>query len=463
MYQAIGQENSNKKTLTWGLISSVIANVALVAAVCFVASSNADVGAVAAVRPAPMSYAPIRKVALREVQSYGIKNRALFRRNAAEASLQLSGYVPYPDTTGASLTSLPGKQEPSPYSAELRTTAAAIAADGKGILACDESTMTIGKRLEQIGVPNEEKYRQQWLELLFRTPNMNDAISSAILFEETLFPNAAYGTPFVDIMKANNFIPGIKVDTGVRATFKDGETITEGLEGLAERAQKYYKQGARFAKWRAVLRIDPSGAPSMEAIEANARSLAHYGKICQMNGLVPIIEPEVLMDGEHGIEVQAWVTEKVQAATMKALSDVNIEWEGMLLKPNMILPGTDSGKTASPEEVAKYTVEGLKRTLPAAVPGITFLSGGQSEEEATRNLDAMNKLFPDAPWKLSFSFGRALQASVLKAWDGKEENIEGAQKLFYALSKANGEAALGKFEGAHPATTGSLYEKNYVY
>merc|ERR1712146_592522 len=205
--------------------------------------------------------------------------------------------------------------------------------------------------------PNEETYRRQWRELLFRTPNMNEAISSAILYEETLFQNAEDGTPFVDIMKANNVIPGIKVGTGVRATFMDGETITEGIDGLAERAAKYYKQGARFAKWRGVLRIDPNGAPSMEAIEGNARALAQYGKICQMNGLVPIIEPEVLMDGPHGIEVQAWVTEKVQAATMKALSDVNIEWEGMLLKPNMILPG------------------------------------GQSEEEATRNLNAMNKLY----------------------------------------------------------------------
>jgi len=396
------------------------------------------------------------------MRNFAFNKRNTMRSNA-EASLGLKGYIPYPDTTGASLTPLPSLEAKSPFSDELKATAAAIVAPGKGILACDESTKTIGKRLEQIGVPNEEKFRQQWRELLFRTPKMNEGISSAILYEETLFQNAADGTPFVDIMKANNVIPGIKVDTGVRATFMDGETITEGLEGLGERAKKYYDQGARFAKWRAVLRIDPNGAPSMEAIEGNARSLAHYGKICQMNGLVPIIEPEVLMDGPHGIEVQAWVTEKVQAATMKALSDVNIEWEGMLLKPNMILPGTDSGTTATPEEVAKYTVEGLKRTLPSAVPGITFLSGGQSEEEATKNLNAMNKLYPDAPWALSFSFGRALQASVLKAWDGKEENIEAAQKLFYALAKVNGEASLGTFEGEHPATTGSLYEKNYVY
>merc|ERR1711937_1107176 len=397
--------------------------------------------------PATMPVAPMRAFHQPQMRMNSL-------RTNAEASLGLTGYVPYPDTTGASLTPLPAQGEKSKFSDELKATAAAIVADGKGILACDESTKTIGKRLEQIGVPNEEAMRRAWRELLFRTPNMNEAISSAILYEETLF---------LDIMKNLNVIPGIKVDTGVRSTFMDGETITDGLDGLAERAQKYYAQGARFAKWRGVLRIDPNGAPSMEAIEANARSLAHYGKICQMNGLVPIIEPEVLMDGAHDISVQRWVTEKVQAATMKALSDVNIEWEGMLLKPNMILPGTDSGTTASPEEVAKNTVEGLMRTLPAAVPGITFLSGGQSEEEATRNLNAMNELYPNAPWKLSFSFGRALQASVPKAWDGKPENVESAQKLFYALSKANGDAALGKFEGAPPATTGSLYEKNYVY
>jgi len=459
MYQSIGHDNSEDKYTRWGLFSSVIANVALVGAVCVVMTTGAQPTLEAGVMA--RSSAPI-VTAPRFAAKMAPRTARMFRPNA-EASLGISGYIPYPDTTGASMTPLPPQQEKSPFSAELRETAKAIVADGKGILACDESTKTIGKRLEQIGVPNEETYRRAWRELLFRTPNMNEAISSAILYEETLFQNAEDGTPFVDIMKANNVIPGIKVDTGVRSTFMDGETITEGLEGLGERAAKYYKQGARFAKWRAVLRIDPSGAPSMEAIEGNARNLAHYGKICQMNGLVPIIEPEVLMDGPHDITVQRWVTEKVQAATMKALSDVNIEWEGMLLKPNMILPGTDSGTTASAEEVAKHTVEGLMRTLPSAVPGITFLSGGQSEEEATRNLNAMNAMYPNAPWKLSFSFGRALQASVLKAWNGKEENVESAQKLFYALSKANGDAAMGKFAGDHPATTGSLYEKNYVY
>jgi len=460
MYQSITHEDKRERTSRYGLVASAIANVALIGAVCYVAGANSSPQLQSAVVRAPQS-APMMTVAPRMARN--TMNRNIFRSKAeAEYSLGLTGYIPYPDTTGATLTPLPGIQDKSPFSEELQATAKAIVADGKGILACDESTKTIGKRLEQIGVPNEETYRRQWRELLFRTPKMNEAISSAILYEETLFQNAEDGTPFVDIMKANNVIPGIKVDTGVRATFADGETITEGIEGLGERAAKYYKQGARFCKWRGVLRID-AAAPSMEAIEGNARSLAHYGKICQMNGLVPIIEPEVLMDGSHGIEVQRWVTEKVQAATMKALSDVNIEWEGMLLKPNMILPGTDSGKPASPEEVAKNTVEGLMRTLPAAVPGITFLSGGQSEEEATRNLDAMNKLYPNAPWKLSFSFGRALQASVLKAWNGKEENVPAAQALFYALAKANGDASMGKFEGDHPATTGSLYEKNYVY
>lgn len=460
MYQTI--EPTEKKT-NWGLVSSVVANVALAGAVCTIAFNGGRPQLESAVRMAP-AVAPMAPVAPRfNARVFAPRTHRAAVRPHAEASLGLTGYIPYPDTTGASLTPLPAQQGKSPFSEELKATAAAIVAPGKGILACDESTKTIGKRLEQIGVANEEAYRRQWREMLFRTPNMNEAISSAILYEETLFQNAEDGTPFVDIMKAINVIPGIKVDTGVRSTFMEGETITDGLDGLGDRAAKYYAQGARFAKWRGVLRIDANGAPSMESIEANARSLAHYGKICQMNGLVPIIEPEVLMDGSHGIEVQRWVTEKVQAATMKALSDVNIEWEGMLLKPNMILPGTESGTTASPEEVAKNTVEGLMRTLPAAVPGITFLSGGQSEEEATRNLNAMNRDYPNAPWALSFSFGRALQASVLKAWSGKPENIEVAQKLFYALAKANGEASLGKFSGEHPATTGSLYEKNYVY
>jgi len=249
-------------------MTSMVANLALGSAICFVAfntaSSSLSSGMMAVrTAPATMPVAPMRAFHQPQMRMNSL-------RTNAEASLGLTGYVPYPDTTGASLTPLPPSGEKSKFSDELKATAAAIVADGKGILACDESTKTIGKRLEQIGVPNEEAMRRAWRELLFRTPNMNEAISSAILYEETLFQNAEDGTPFVDIMKSLNVIPGIKVDTGVRATFMDGETITDGLDGLAERAQKYYAQGARFAKWRGVLRIDPNGAPSMEAIEANA-------------------------------------------------------------------------------------------------------------------------------------------------------------------------------------------------
>ncbi|GBG91053.1 hypothetical protein CBR_g51787 [Chara braunii] len=350
------------------------------------------------------------------------------------------------------------------YADELIATAKKIATPGKGILAADESTGTIGKRLASINVENVESNRRALRELLFTAPGALEYISGVILFEETLFQKSAAGKPFVDMLKEADVVPGIKVDTGVAALAgTNGETTTQGHDGLGARCAKYYQQGARFAKWRAVLKI-ADGCPSPLAVQSNADGLARYASICQENGLVPIVEPEILIDGSHDIEKSAAVTEKVLAAVYKSLSDHHVLLEGTLLKPNMVTPGSDAAKVA-PEVVGKYTVRTLQRTVPAAVPGIMFLSGGQSEEEATLNLNAMNALEATKPWTLSFSYGRALQASTLKAWGGKVENLEAAQKAFFTRAKANGEATLGKYTGAAVAdgASESLHVKDYKY
>lgn len=347
------------------------------------------------------------------------------------------------------------------YHDELIATAKAITAPGKGILAADESTGTIGKRLASIGVPNEEQHRRALREMLFTTPGIENHISGVILFEETLYQKASTGTPLVGLLQANNIIPGIKVDKGVvTLPGTDGETTTTGLDGLGARCAEYYKAGARFAKWRAVLKIG-NGCPSELAIHENAYGLARYAAICQENGLVPIVEPEILTDGNHTIEQCAEATERVIAACYKALSDHHVLLEGTLLKPNMVTAGSEQ-PLASIEDVARLTVRALRRTVPPAVPGIMFLSGGQSEEEATSHLDAMNNQEVERPWALSFSFGRALQASVLKAWSGKPENWEAGQKAFIARAEANGNAAKGAL-GRKYARGDSLYEKNYKY
>ncbi|GBG81373.1 hypothetical protein CBR_g32047 [Chara braunii] len=350
------------------------------------------------------------------------------------------------------------------YADELIATAKKIATPGRGILAADESTGTIGKRLASINVENVESNRRALRELLFTAPGAMEYISGVILFEETLFQKASDGRSFVDVLKEAGVVPGIKVDTGVAALAGTcGETTTQGHDGLGARCAKYYQAGARFAKWRAVLKI-ADGCPSPLAIQSNAEGLARYASICQENGLVPIVEPEILIDGSHDIERSAAVTEKVLAAVYKSLSDHHVLLEGTLLKPNMVTPGSDATKVA-PEVVGKYTVRTLQRTVPAAVPGIMFLSGGQSEEEATLNLNAMNALDAKKPWTLSFSYGRALQASTLKAWRGKVENVPAAQQTFYVRAKANGEATLGKYGGA-PAVEGaseSLHVKDYKY
>mmetsp|Transcript_11394 Transcript_11394/g.14825 ORF Transcript_11394/g.14825 Transcript_11394/m.14825 type:complete len:393 (+) Transcript_11394:66-1244(+) len=352
------------------------------------------------------------------------------------------------------------------YKDELAATAAAIAAPGKGILAVDESTKTIGKRLASIGVDNSEAARQQYRGLLFTTPDLGKYISGAILYEETLFQSHANGTPFVDCLNEVGVIPGIKVDTGL-APLPGGhpvETWCSGLDGLLERAQKYYAQGARFAKWRAVLQITPDGAPTPLSLQENAWGLARYARTCQEAGLVPIVEPEILMDGEHDIDTTAAIQEKVLATVYKALDDNNVFLEGSLLKPSMTCPGADCPKEVTPEEIAAKTIQTLQRTVPSSVPGITFLSGGLSEEEASINLNIMNQLPRKGPWSLTFSYGRALQQSCLKAWGGKEENIPAAQAALFARAQANGEANLGKYvAGSQPSADETLFVKGYKY
>ncbi|XP_057765407.1 fructose-bisphosphate aldolase 5, cytosolic [Salvia miltiorrhiza] len=350
------------------------------------------------------------------------------------------------------------------YADELMKNAKYIASPGKGILAADESTGTIGKRLASINVENIESNRQALRELLFTSPSALSYLSGVILFEETLYQKTSDGKPFVEVLQENNVIPGIKVDKGtVDLAGTNGETTTQGLDALAARCQQYYKAGARFAKWRSVLKIGPT-EPSELSIQQNAQGLARYAIICQENGLVPIVEPEILTDGAHGVNKCAAVTEAVLAAVYKALNDHHVLLEGTLLKPNMVTPGSDSPKVAA-EVIAEYTVTALRRTVPPAVPGIVFLSGGQSEEEATVNLNAMNKLEVLKPWTLSFSFGRALQQSTLKTWAGKKENVEKAQAAFLARCKANSEATLGKYVGgaAGDLAAQSLYEQGYKY
>ncbi|TVU08122.1 hypothetical protein EJB05_41510 [Eragrostis curvula] len=364
------------------------------------------------------------------------------------------------------------------YSDELIKTAKYLATPGKGILASDESTGTIGKRLSSINLENVEPNRQALRELLFTTPGVSAYLSGVILFEETLYQKTLGGTPFVDVLSAAGIVPGIKVDKGtVEIVGTNGETVTQGHDSLGARCAKYYEAGARFAKWRAVLKIGPAGEPSELAVKQNAEGLARYAAVCQENGLVPIVEPEILTDGAHDIKACAAATERVIAAVYKSLNDHKVLLEGTLLKPNMVTPGSDSPKARAShniflynlvvgaEVVAEYTVAALRRTVPPAVPGVVFLSGGQSEEEATQNLNAMNKLEVLRPWSLSFSFGRALQQSTLKKWLGKKENVAAAQEAFLARCKANYEAGLGKYAGGagDAAASESLYVKGYKY
>lgn len=350
------------------------------------------------------------------------------------------------------------------YRDELIATAAAISTPGKGILAADESTGTITKRLNSIGVEATLENRNGYRNLLITSPNWGEHISGIILYEEALFAKDPTGRAFVDIIRDAGVIVGIKTDMGTRKLpFCPGEKYTQGLTDLDKRSKKYYEQGARFAKWRCVLTIQ-NGKISDTSIRETAWTLARYAAISQANGLCPIVEPEIMMDGEHDAATNQFWTEKVLAATYKAMNDQHCILEGSLLKPNMVLPGKQWQGKRSYEENAIRTVTALRRTVPSAVPGVNFLSGGQSEEEATMNLNAMNKL-GNSPWALSFSYGRALQASCLKTWKGKDENRAAAQKAFLNRAKANGMANLGKYDGfaADDLAKSSLYQKGYSY
>lgn len=353
------------------------------------------------------------------------------------------------------------------FQKELIETARKICTPGKGILAADESSGTIEKRLSSIKVENTEENRRAYREMLFGAEGLNEHVSGVILFDETLMKHGMKdGTSFVDYLSSKGIVPGIKVDKGIKTLAgTNGETTTQGHDDLDARCAAYYKKGARFAKWRAVLKIG-ANEPSELAIQENARGLARYAVICQENGLVPIVEPEILMDGDHGIERCALVSEKVFAAVYKALSDHNVLLEGTLLKPNMCLPGADSKAKVTPYEAASYTVRTLQRTVPAAVPGIVFLSGGQGEEEATLHLNAMGALKTVKPWFISFSFARALQSTALKVWGGKDENVEAARKALITRVTANGQAQKGEYTAngqLDAAATVSLFEKDYRY
>ncbi|UUP17499.1 class I fructose-bisphosphate aldolase [Nitratireductor thuwali] len=335
-------------------------------------------------------------------------------------------------------------------SERLEDIAARMLASGKGILAADESTGTIKKRLDSIGVESTEDTRRDYREMLFRAEEgMKNHISGVILYDETLRQKARDGTPLAKVIADSGAVPGIKVDKGAKplAGFP-GETITEGLDGLRERLAEYYELGARFAKWRGVISISDD-LPSWGAVKQNAQALARYAALCQEAGIVPIVEPEVLMDGkpgDHSIDRCYDVTEWVLKTVFAELYDARVLLEGMVLKPNMVIDGKNARK-ASREEVAEKTVRCLKATVPAAVPGIAFLSGGQSDEEATAHLSAMNAGH-DTPWTLTFSYGRALQAAALKAWGGKQENVAAGQRAFAHRARMNGLAARGDWKEA---------------
>lgn len=328
---------------------------------------------------------------------------------------------------------------------ELESTIDDMVQKGRGILAADESAPTIAKRFEAIGAESTEENRRAWRSLLVTTTGLGDYISGLILFEESLEQHTDEGTSIPLAAWAQKIVPGIKVDKGkIPLALSPGDLITQGLDGLTERLRQYKNQGARFAKWREVYAID-KGAPSRHGIVANAEMLARYAAVCQAEGIVPIVEPEVLMDGHHDIARHAEVTEAVQQAVFQALARHHVVLELMILKPNMVLPGKDC-RRAEPDEVASATLRVLKRSVPAAVPSINFLSGGQEPIEATANLNALNQQAPHAPWQLSISYGRALQQPALQAWQGKTENRLAAQQALLKRARLNHLAMLGEYQ-----------------
>ncbi len=329
---------------------------------------------------------------------------------------------------------------------EIRKTAQAMVADGKGILAMDESHSTIEKRFKEIGVENTEENRRKYRQLLITAPGLGKFISGAILFDETIRQKTNDGIPFPKVLEQQGIIPGIKVDKGAKPlSLFPNETITEGLDGLRERLQEYRSLGAKFAKWRAVITIGKD-IPTKACIKANAHALARYAALCQEAGITPIVEPEVLMDGSHSIETCLEVTTQTLAIVFKELKALKIDLKGIVLKPNMVVSGISSPDQAGPEKVAELTIKCFKETVSPKVPGIAFLSGGQSDESATLNLNEMNRKFKgQVPWKLTFSYGRALQRAALKAWNGGDANIKAAQEALLGKAKGYGKAALGEY------------------
>ena len=330
---------------------------------------------------------------------------------------------------------------------QLADISAAMVADNKGLLAADESTGTIGKRLDSINVESTEDKRRDYREMLFRAEGLGKYISGAILYDETIRQNTADGTPLTKLLSEQDILPGIKVDTGAKALAgSEDEKITEGLDGLRDRVAEYVTLGAKFAKWRAVITIGDK-LPSMYCIDTNAHALGRYARICQEGGLVPIVEPEVLMDGSHTIDQCAEVTELTLERVFTELYNQGVALEGMILKPNMIIAGSDCSRQADVDTVATRTVASLRRAVPAAVPGIMFLSGGQSEADASAHLNAMNAKNGTLPWALSYSYGRALQASALKVWSGEKANNQIAQSQLLERARLNSAACAAKYPG----------------
>ncbi len=327
---------------------------------------------------------------------------------------------------------------------DLKAIAESIVAGDKGILAADESTGTIKKRFDSIGLESTEENRRAYRNMLFTTPGFEEFVGGVILYDETIRQSSDDGTPFGELLASKGVVPGIKVDTGVKPLAgAPGETVTEGLDGLRERLAEYYELGARFAKWRATLSVGDR-LPSRYCVRVNAQALARYAALCQEAGIVPIVEPEVLMDTDHSLDACFDATARTLQALFAELSTQRVDLEGTLLKPNMVIPGKGNADQASPQRIARATLDCFRRHVPAAVPGIVFLSGGQSEVEATVNLDAINRL-EGRPWPLSFSYGRALQASALKAWSGSPDNVEAAQAVFLHRARCNAAAAGGRY------------------
>ena len=329
---------------------------------------------------------------------------------------------------------------------ELEKTARELVAPGKGILAADESFGTIGKRFEAFGIESSEESRRAYREMLFTTEGIGEFLSGVILFDETLRQNASDGTPLPEVLRNQGVIPGIKVDKStVNMPLSPNEKFTQGLDGLGDRLAEYRELGARFTKWRAVITIG-EGIPTESCVEANAEALALYAAFAQENDLVPIVEPEVLIDGDHSIEQCYEATQWMLNATFDEIYEHGVELSGMLLKPNMVISGKDAPEQAGVEEVARATVECLLRTVPAAVPGIVFLSGGQTDLQATQHLNAMNRLYEGRlPWELSFSYARALQGQPMEIWGGSVDKVEAAQKAFYHRAKMNSAARSGSY------------------